>query len=114
MRREIKPMFCKHDTGVYRQLLAGVQLQTLAHGEKTLMGRFKLDRGAKIPPHKHPHEQTGIMLSGQLLFTIDDREHRAATGDSWCIPGGSEHSVVALEDSEVVEIFSPVREDYLP
>ena len=35
-------------------------------------------------------------------------------GDSWCLPGGVEHSVVALEDSVVVEVFSPVREDYLP
>lgn len=107
-------MFCKNNTVEYRELLEGVQLQTLVHGEKTLMGRFKLAKGAKIPPHKHPHEQTGLMISGRLLFTIERKELEVETGDSWCLPGGSEHSVIALEDSVVVEIFSPIRVDYLP
>lgn len=107
-------MFCKNNAVEYRDLLEGVQMQTLVHGEKTLMGRFKLAKGATIPPHKHPHEQTGIIISGKLLFTVEKKELEVATGDSWCLPGGSEHSVVALEDSVVVEIFSPVRNDYLP
>ncbi|TKB25253.1 cupin domain-containing protein [Desulfopila sp. IMCC35006] len=107
-------MFCKNNTVEYRKLLEGVELQTLVHGEKTLMGRFKLARGAKIPPHKHPHEQTGLLISGRLLFTVENKEREVETGDSWCLPGGREHAVVALEDSVVVEIFSPVRADYLP
>jgi quercetin dioxygenase-like cupin family protein len=107
-------MFCKNNTVEYRELLEGVHLQTLVYGEKTLMGRFKLAKGAKIPPHKHPHEQTGLMVSGKLLFTVEKKEIEVEAGDSWCIPGGSEHSVVAAEDSLVVEIFSPVRVDYLP
>ena len=107
-------MFCKNNTVDYRELIEGVQLQTLVHGEKTLMGRFKIAKNAIIPPHKHPHEQTGLMISGKLLFTVDSKEIEVETGDSWCIPGGSEHSVIALEDSVVVEIFSPVRADYLP
>jgi quercetin dioxygenase-like cupin family protein len=107
-------MFCKNNTVEYRELLAGVQLQTLVHGEKTLMGRFTLAKDAIIPPHRHPHEQTGIMISGKMLFTVDNKENEVEAGDSWCIPGGSEHSVVVLEDSVVVEVFSPYRADYLP
>lgn len=107
-------MFCKNNTVEPRELLEGVQLQTLVHGEKTLMGRFTLAKGAKIPVHKHPHEQTGLMISGKLLLTIDSKELEVEAGDSWCIPGGSEHSVIAHEDSVVVEVFSPVRVDYLP
>jgi len=107
-------MFCKNNTAEYRELIEGVQLQTLVYGEKTLMGRFTLAKGAKIPPHRHPQEQTGLMISGRLLFTVEKEEFEAATGDSWCLPGDSEHSVIALEDSVVVEIFSPVRADYLP
>lgn len=106
-------MFCKNNTGEYRELIPGVQLQTMVHGEKTLMGRFTLAKGAKIPPHKHPHEQTGIMISGKLLFTINNTETEVDAGESWCIPGNNEHAVVALEDSVVIEVFSPVREDYL-
>lgn len=107
-------MFCKNNTVAYRELLEGVQLQTLVHGEKTLMGRFTLAKDAKIPNHKHPHEQTGIMISGKLLLTVDNKEVEVEAGDSWCIAGGSEHSVVVIEDSIVVEVFSPYRIDYLP
>lgn len=107
-------MFRKNNSEGYRELLEGVHLQTLVHGEKTLMGRFKLAKGARIPAHKHPHEQTGIMISGKLLFTVEGEEREVESGDSWCIPGESEHAVVAVEDSVVIEIFSPVRVDYLP
>jgi quercetin dioxygenase-like cupin family protein len=78
------------------------------------MGQFKLAKGAAIPPHSHPHEQTGIMISGKLRFKADGKELEVEAGDSWCLPGGVEHSVTALEESVVIEVFSPVREDYLP
>ena len=107
-------MFCKNNTVTPRQLIEGVHLQTLVHGDTTLMGQFTLSRGARIPPHSHHHEQTGLMISGKMVFTIEKEVFEVEKGDSWCIPGGSEHSVVALEDSVVVEVFSPVREDYLP
>jgi quercetin dioxygenase-like cupin family protein len=107
-------MFCKKETGKYRQLLDGVHLKTLAHGEKTLMGKFKLTKGARIPDHHHSHEQTGTIISGKLRFIIGDEVFGAETGDSWSIPGGIQHSVEVLENSVVIEVFSPVREDYLP
>jgi quercetin dioxygenase-like cupin family protein len=106
-------MFQKNDAGTYRQLLEGVHLKTIAHGERTLMGRFTLDRGAVIPVHAHPHEQTGTLISGRLQFTVAGESIEAQAGDSWCIAGGVEHGVTAHEDSVVLEVFSPVREDYL-
>ena len=107
-------MFRKRDTGESRQLLEGVDLTTLVHGEKTLMGQFTIAKGRAIPAHSHPHEQTGIMISGKLRFNVDGEIVDLETGDSWCILGGVRHSAEALEDSVVVEVFSPVREDYLP
>ena len=107
-------MFRKKNSGKSRELLNGVELTTLVHGDKTLMGRFKIDKGAVIPAHSHPHEQTGIMISGRLRFNAGGKELGVEAGDSWCLPGGVEHSVNALEDSVVIEVFSPVREDYLP
>jgi len=107
-------MFCKKNTGASRKLLEGVELTTLVHGEKTLMGQFRIAKGSVIPAHSHPHEQTGIMLSGRLRFKVDGQIKDVEPGDSWCLPGGVEHSAEALEDSVVVEVFSPVREDYLP
>jgi quercetin dioxygenase-like cupin family protein len=107
-------MFCKNNSAVTRELLPGVSLETLVHGEKTLMGRFSLAKDAAIPAHAHPHEQTGVLISGKLLFTSGGREFTVETGDSWCIPGNEEHSVKVLEDAVAIEVFSPVvREDYL-
>ena len=107
-------MFRKKGTADKRQLLEGVHLSTLVHGEKTLMGRFRIAKGIAIPTHSHPHEQTGFLVSGKLQFKVEDEVFKAETGDSWCIPGNVEHSADALEDSEIIEVFSPVREDYLP
>ena len=107
-------MFRKKDTAESRQLIQGVELSTLVYGEKTLMGQFKIAKGSEIPMHSHPHEQTGIMISGKLRFNVDGEIFEAETGDSWCLPGDVEHSAEALEDSVIVEIFAPVREDYLP
>lgn len=107
-------MFRKKDTAESRQLVQGVELSTLVYGEKTLMGQFKIAKGSEIPMHSHPHEQTGIMISGKLRFNVDGEIFEAETGDSWCLPGDVEHSAEALEDSVIVEIFAPVREDYLP
>jgi quercetin dioxygenase-like cupin family protein len=75
---------------------------------------FKQNNESVIPKHKHPYEQTGYMISGRLLFTIGDEQFEAQPGDSWNIPSNVDHSVEVLEDTVRIEIFSQVREDYLP
>lgn len=107
-------MFRKKGTADKKEMVEGVQLSTLVYGEKTLMGQFEIAKGAEVPLHSHPHEQTGFMVSGKLRFKVEDEILEVAVGDSWCIPGGAEHGVEALEDSVVIEVFAPVREDYLP
>lgn len=89
-------------------------LKTLAHGKKTLLSEFKLSIGTVIPEHHHPHEQTGYLVSGAVILTIDGKVYDVKPGDSWCIESEVLHGVQVLEDSVVVEVFSPVREDYLP
>jgi len=113
----------------YQRAADGVERKTLVHGERTLMVRFRLAAGSGLPPHSHPHEQTGYLVSGRARFTVGGDTTGSDTvggdtaggettevgpGDSWCIPGGVEHSLVVLEDSVAVEVFSPVREAYLP
>jgi len=106
-------MFRTSRSGEYRQLLEGIFLKTLVHGERTLMGQFKLEKGAVVPSHGHMHEQIGMLISGRLRFQVGNEAFEAEAGDSWCIPGEVEHSAEALEDSIAVEVFSPVRDDYL-
>ena len=107
-------MFNKHNDTGYRESLKGIRQKTLAYGQKTLMVEFRLPQGAVLPVHKHPHEQTGYLVSGRLDLTIGSETRRQGPGDSWCIPGDTEHGAKALADAIAVEVFSPVREDYLP
>lgn len=97
----------------YIQLLDGIWLKNLVHGETTHMTQVKLGKGAVIPEHSHPHEQTGYLIYGCLRFFSGADETIARTGDSWNVPGGYVHGAEALEDTLVIEVFSPVREDYL-
>lgn len=98
----------------FKQVLDKVQMKTLCFGEKTLMVEFRLGQGANLPRHSHPHEQIGYLVSGRLQLCVGDKKFIAEPGDSWCIPGGTEHEAQALGHCVAVEVFAPVREDYLP
>lgn len=104
-----------HSTSVpFHQAVPGIELRTLAHGKRTLFTEFRLAKGGQLPRHAHPHEQTGYLVRGRLRLVIGDESHEMAPGDCWCIEGGVEHEATVLEDSVAIEVFSPVREDYLP
>jgi quercetin dioxygenase-like cupin family protein len=107
-------MFYEIVSSGYRKALEGVRYKTLVHGERTLLAEFHLDGGAVVPTHAHPHEQTGYVVSGHMAFTIGDDHFDAVAGTSWCIPGNMPHGVTVLEDTVVIEVFSPVRQEYLP
>ncbi|MBI5483233.1 MAG: cupin domain-containing protein [Deltaproteobacteria bacterium] len=107
-------MFERHSKDSYRQALEGIEQKTLVYGDKTLMVEFRLQKGALLPLHCHPHEQTGYLVKGRILLTIESVVHEVLPGDSWCIAGGAFHCAEIIEDSIAVEVFSPVREDYLP
>ncbi|HEY9074955.1 MAG TPA: cupin domain-containing protein [Anaerolineaceae bacterium] len=107
-------MFTTHSETGYKPLLAGITMRTLVYGEKSLLTEFHLAKDAVIPLHAHPQEQTGYLVSGRIRFTVAGETFEAAPGDAWCIHGGVQHMAEILEDSVAVEVFSPVREDYLP
>ena len=106
-------MFYKRDDSGYMTPAEGVRLKSLVHGEKTHLCEFRIEKGSRVPQHSHPHEQAGYLVSGRIKFIAGDEEFEALPGDSWCVPGDMEHSAEVLEDSVMVEVFSPVREDYL-
>jgi quercetin dioxygenase-like cupin family protein len=107
-------MFSKRNSSGYKQALAGIKMKTLVFGDKTLFTEFLLNEGSVLPKHVHRHEQTGYLLSGRIRLSIGRETFEAEAGDSWCIPGNVEHGAEILKDSVAIEVFSPVREDYLP
>ncbi|MGE5417929.1 MAG: cupin domain-containing protein [Acidobacteriota bacterium] len=107
-------MFSKKSPQGYIDVCPGIKRKTLVYGENTLMTEFVLAKDSDLPPHDHPQEQTGYLVSGSIVLTIGDVDYDVKPGDSWSIPGGVSHKARIVEDSVAVEVFAPVREDYLP
>ncbi len=86
----------------------------LLTGEGVMVSLVELEPNAVVPAHSHPHEQLGIVLRGLQVLVIDGREHRLEPMDGYAIPGGVEHSAwFGPEGATVLDVFHPVREDYL-
>lgn len=107
-------MFCKASPTDYKPVLPGIELKTLVFGDKTLFSEFRMKAGSKLPAHAHLHEQTGYLVEGRIRLTIGDEVFTVEPGDSWCIGSNVSHCAEILADSVAIEVFSPVREDYLP
>jgi quercetin dioxygenase-like cupin family protein len=107
-------MIYYHSPEAYKAILPGIQMKTLVYGEKTLLVEFRLEGGRSLPRHAHPYEQTGYLVSGHIRLTIGTETYELFPGDSWCVPTNVEHGAETYVDSVAVEVFSPVREDYLP
>ena len=90
----------------------GIARKTLAYGDKVMLVETKLAKGAEIPNHKHPNEQVTYLLSGKLKLVVGGREFSMEPGDSITVPGNVAHTGVALEETVVLDSFSPPREDY--
>jgi len=95
------------------EMLPGVVRRTLSCGEHMLLCEITLAKDSVVPLHDHPHEQIGYVVRGRLLFSVAEEERELAAGDGYVIPGNASHSVTALEDSIAIDIFSPVRKEYL-
>lgn len=95
-----------------RPIVPGIEMRTF-WGEQMLLSKADLEPGAILPPHSHPHEQGGVILSGKLTLTIDGVTQVLHAGDIYLVPGGVMHNGVAgPEGCVAVDIFSPVREEY--
>jgi quercetin dioxygenase-like cupin family protein len=105
--------FVKRAEASHYNIFPGVDILTMA-GEQVMLSYVELEPHSEVAQHSHPHEQLGILISGQLTFTIGEEQQVLGPGDMWRIPGGVEHHVVAGDEpARAIDIFHPVREDYL-
>ena len=91
---------------------ARLSRQVLAYNDQLMLVRHLMEKGWVGARHSHPHEQLVYIIRGHLRFTGGDSSFNARTGDSFVVPGGVEHQASALEASEVLDVFTPYREDY--
>ncbi|NDO81056.1 cupin [Citrobacter sp. NCU1] len=83
------------------------------HGTGFTLAFWQFKPGAQIPEHQHLHETATTILKGALRLTVDGRTLYLHAGDTFIIPSWAIHHAEALEDSEVLDVYTPVREDYV-
>ena len=95
-----------------KELAPGVRARTF-WGDKMLVAVVELAPDAVVPAHHHPHEQSGVIIKGEVEFTIGGETKLLRTGDVYLIPGDVSHGVkTGPAGAQVMDIFSPVREEY--
>lgn len=92
---------------------SGLTRQVLAYSDQLMLVRHLMEKGWVGARHSHPHEQLVYVVNGHIRFTGDEATFDARTGDSFVVPGGVEHQACAIEASEVLDVFTPCREDYV-
>ena len=87
--------------------------QKIVAGEREMLAQIYLKRGALVPMHSHESEQMTYVLQGALKFVIAGEEITVHEGEVLHIPSWVEHQAEALEDTFELDVFSPVRQDWL-
>ena len=91
----------------------GLTRRVLAYNDKLFLAEHEMKKGWVGKVHSHPHEQIVYVVRGHLTVTSQGRTFEVRTGDTFLVRGGVEHGASALEDSLVVDVFTPCREDYI-
>jgi quercetin dioxygenase-like cupin family protein len=102
----------KKEDAISKQFL-GVDFVVLAIGKETMVAKMLYKATDFVPFHKHPNEQSGYVISGKYKLKFGGEEYYLTIGDTYSIPADVEHSIEILEAGEVIDVFSPIRQDYL-
>ena len=95
------------------EALPGILRTTLAYNKETMLCYFQLKAGSAIPQHNHVAVQIGYVISGKLKFQREDGSSFIAdSGTGYVFESEEQHRAEALEDSEVIECFAPMRPEY--
>ena len=95
------------------EICPGIKRQTVASGETMYQMLAHLAPGSKMPEHQHPQEQQVYILSGRMKLIVGGTPHELATGDSFYLGSNVPHGVETVEETRVLDTFSPPRHEYL-
>lgn len=110
-----KKVFVRREDAL-KKTFKGVALDSLAVGEKSMVTKMNYVKGNFATLHTHPHEQCGYVISGEYRLIVEGDERIDVVmhpGDTYAIPGNTPHSFEVIEGGEVIDVFTPHREDYL-
>ena len=98
---------------IEKEKLSATITRQMIFGEKAMLARIFLARGAIVPRHSHVNEQITWIISGALKLIFDDGERVLRNGEMLLIPANVPHAAEALEDTVDMDIFGPPREDWI-
>ena len=84
-----------------------------AYNDKLFLVEHRMEKGWSGARHSHPHEQIVYVVSGHLRVKCGEKTFEVRTGDSFVVRGGVEHQADALEQTHVIDVFTPCRKEYL-
>jgi len=90
----------------------GMVRQVLAYNPHLMLVRHTLEKGWKGTRHSHPHHQMVYVVRGHIKFQAQGKSWEMHAGDSIVVEGGVEHEAAAFEASEVLDVFTPYRQEY--
>lgn len=94
------------------EMREGLLRRTMATTDEAMICEFALAEGVEVPDHSHMNDQVGYVVSGKIEITVGEQTRTLSPGDSYAVPGGVPHRVIALVDTVTIDIFSPPRNDY--
>lgn len=106
--------FLKGNEEKYVKAGEGMTRQNLGYNDTILMARVVFEEGAEGYTHAHPHSQVTYVEKGVFDFTIGSETQRLVAGDGTYIPPHADHGAVCIEAGVLLDVFSPLREDFLP
>ena len=94
------------------EMLPGIYRKTLVYNKTIMLCHFSLNKNSRVPLHSHSEDQIGYVITGKLQFETVKGKYTVEAGDSYIFESNEQHGAIILEDSEVIDIFSPARDDY--
>jgi quercetin dioxygenase-like cupin family protein len=91
----------------------GLTRKVMAYNDKLFLAEHQMVKGWVGTAHSHPHDQVVYVVRGHLQVTCQGKTFEIRSGDSFVVRGGVDHGASALEDSLVIDVFTPCREDYI-
>jgi quercetin dioxygenase-like cupin family protein len=95
------------------EICPGIKRRTVANGRTMYQMIAQLEAGSKMPEHRHPQEQIVHILMGRMRLIVDGTPHELAAGDSFYLASNVPHGVETIEQTRVLDTFSPPRNEYL-
>ena len=109
----MKGIIMHHGDAPVMDLGGGTSRRVLAFDRDLMAVEVSFETGAAGAMHSHPHTQCSYVLSGVFRYTVENESAELRPGDSVVVPGGLPHGTLCLEAGTLLDIFTPMREDFV-